>query len=61
VSMPRFCTVLPEGKVYRDIKPAEGQDLWKALVAKDEKAFAKRLIWDFSQSRAQNQKHKAGH
>ena len=55
------CTVLPEGRVYRDIKPEEGQAFVKDVVAKDEKAFAKRLIWDFSQTRAQNQKHKGGH
>jgi (2Fe-2S) ferredoxin len=52
------CTVLPEGRVYRDIKPEEAPKLVQDLAQRREDGLAGRQIWDFSLSKAENLKKK---
>ena len=39
-----ICMVLPEGKVYQDIKPEESVAFVNAVVTADESHFSKRLV-----------------
>lgn len=50
------CTVLPEGKVLKGVAPEEAPALVNAIVARDDKSFKDKQIWDFSQTREQNLK-----
>jgi (2Fe-2S) ferredoxin len=53
------CTVLPEGRVLRDVDPAEAYEFVKAAASGDDKPFKNKQIWDFSLSRNENLKNKA--
>jgi len=53
------CTVLPEGKVLRDVTPEDAKQVVKAIVARDDKSFKDRQIWDFSKSKKENEQGRA--
>lgn len=52
------CTVLPEGKVYQDLRPEEAESFVRAVVFRDEKRLENKKIWDFSLSRNENYRAK---
>jgi (2Fe-2S) ferredoxin len=52
------CTVLPEGRVYKDIEPSEAKSLVQNLVKGTEEGIQGRQVWDFSLSKAENLKQK---
>jgi (2Fe-2S) ferredoxin len=52
------CTVLPEGKVLRDVAPEGAKNLVKAIVGRDDRSFLDRQIWDFSKSKKDNARDK---
>lgn len=52
-------TVMPEGKVVRDITPEEAADFAKAVVERDDESFKNKQVWDLSLSREENMKNKA--
>lgn len=54
------CTVLPEGRVLRDVSPEDGKSLVQAIVTRDDKSFKNKQIWDFSLKRDENLKNKSG-
>ena len=54
------CTVLPGGKVYKDIRPEEAKAFVDAVHQGEEGAFEARRIWDFEKSRVENQRHLKG-
>ena len=51
------CTLLPEGKVLRDIRPEDAEKFVKAIVGRDDKSFKDKQIWDFSETREENHKN----
>ena len=52
------CTVLPEGKVIRDLSPEGAKDFVKAVLNHEDKTFKDNQIWDFSKKRDENLKNK---
>lgn len=52
------CTILPQGRVLRDVEPDRADILVEAVVAKNEAMVPGKLVWDFSKSREENLKNK---
>ena len=55
------CTILPEGRVLRDMDPERAAEFVEAAVSGEEKTLQNKQIWNFSLSRDENLKNKAKH